>query len=72
VRQVFAVAFHTYSTPIETPVQNLRPARDTCEQCHWPEKFHDAKVKVIQKYKDDEKKHPHDNGFVTKSGRSAQ
>jgi hypothetical protein len=25
--------------PIETPVKNMRPARDTCEQCHWPEKF---------------------------------
>ena len=30
VRQVFAVSFHTYSTPIPTPVRNLRPARDTC------------------------------------------
>ena len=40
LRQVFAVTFNTYSRPIPTPVKNLRPARDTCEQCHWPEKFH--------------------------------
>ena len=43
-RQVLAVTFHTYSRPIPSPVQNLRPARDTCEQCHWPEKFHGDKV----------------------------
>ena len=26
-------------TPIPTPVKNLRPAQETCEQCHWPKKF---------------------------------
>ena len=37
------------------PVHNLRPARDTCEQCHWPEKFHGDKVEVIREYANDEK-----------------
>ena len=54
VRQVFAVMFHTYSTPIPSPVENLRPARETCEQCHWPERFSGDKLEVIQKYGDDE------------------
>jgi nitrate/TMAO reductase-like tetraheme cytochrome c subunit len=27
-----------YERPIPTPVKNLRPARETCGQCHWPEK----------------------------------
>jgi hypothetical protein len=35
-RQVFATAFKTYPRPIPTPVHNLRPAAETCEQCHWP------------------------------------
>ena len=39
VRQVFAVTFHTYSRPIPSPVKHLRPARETCEQCHWPARF---------------------------------
>ncbi len=39
VRQVFAVTFRTYSTPIHAPVKYLRPARETCEQCHWPQRF---------------------------------
>ncbi len=34
--QLVAVAFDLYPRPIPTPVQNLRPARETCEQCHWP------------------------------------
>ncbi|MFT4901399.1 MAG: nitrate/TMAO reductase-like tetraheme cytochrome c subunit [Lentimonas sp.] len=37
--QVYSVAFDKYSRPIDTPIHNLRPARDTCEQCHWPEQF---------------------------------
>jgi NapC/NirT cytochrome c family protein len=53
-RQLFAVSFGTYSRPIPSPVQNLRPARDTCEQCHWPAKFHGDKVLRIPEYGDDE------------------
>ncbi len=58
VRQVFAVAFNTYSHPIETPVENLRPARETCEECHWPERFTGDRVKVITKFSEDEENTP--------------
>lgn len=37
--QVYAVAAQKYPRPIPTPVKNLRPAQETCEQCHWPKKF---------------------------------
>ncbi|MEJ2196023.1 MAG: NapC/NirT family cytochrome c [Ignavibacteriaceae bacterium] len=37
--QVYSVLFNKYSRPIPTPVQELRPARGTCEQCHSPEHF---------------------------------
>ena len=53
--QVIAVTFNTYERPIPVPVRNLRPARETCEQCHWPEKFHGDRIKVKTKYADDEK-----------------
>ncbi|MCA9750631.1 MAG: NapC/NirT family cytochrome c [bacterium] len=53
-RQVLAVTFNTYSHPIETPVRNLRPARETCEQCHWPEKFHGDRVDVRHRFQEDE------------------
>jgi len=54
VGQVVAVTFHTYPTPIPTPVHNLRPARETCEQCHWPQKYAEDRLKVIPKYAADE------------------
>jgi hypothetical protein len=52
--QLVAVAFDLYPTPIPTPLHDLRPARDTCEQCHWPTKHVGDKLKVIKHYKEDE------------------
>jgi nitrate/TMAO reductase-like tetraheme cytochrome c subunit len=54
VRQVFAVLFHDYERPISSPVQQLRPARATCEQCHWPQRFSGDIILVRPHYKDDE------------------
>ena len=52
--QVVAVTFNTYPTPIPTPVHNLRPARETCETCHWPQKYGEDRMRVISKFADDE------------------
>jgi hypothetical protein len=54
LRQVWAVTFDTYVRPIPTPVHSLRPARDTCEQCHWPERFSGDLTRVFRTYADDE------------------
>lgn len=54
VRQVFAVVLNTYSKPIPTPVHNLRPARETCEQCHWPQKYGADRLRRIGTYAEDE------------------
>ena len=43
-----------YQRPIPTPVADLRPARDTCGTCHWPEKIHGNKLRVVKEYADDE------------------
>jgi nitrate/TMAO reductase-like tetraheme cytochrome c subunit len=52
--QVVSVNLDLYPRPIPTPVHNLRPARDTCEQCHWPEKFVGDRLKVITTHESDE------------------
>ena len=52
--QVIAVALNTYPRPIPAPVHNLRPARDTCETCHWPQKYATDRVKIFPKYAEDE------------------
>src|SRR5215216_6281490 len=49
-RQLFSLATNSYSKPIETPVHNMRPADQTCEQCHWPSKFHGAQLKTFNHY----------------------
>jgi hypothetical protein len=58
VGQVFAVTFNTYPRPIPTPIEDLRPARETCETCHWPQKFGADRLRVIPKYADDEANTP--------------
>jgi hypothetical protein len=57
-RQLIAVARETYSRPIPSPVRELRPARETCEQCHWPRKFAGDKLIVRTKHADDEANTP--------------
>src|SRR6201993_3322258 len=54
-RQVYAATFKTFPRPIPTPVHNLRPAQDTCEQCHWPKKFYGGQLKVFTHYANDDK-----------------
>jgi hypothetical protein len=68
VGQVFAVTFHTYPTPIPTPVHNLRPARETCETCHWPQKYGEDRVRVISKFADDEANTPTKTVLLMKIG----
>ncbi len=52
--QVYSVLAKKYPTPIPTPIANLRPAQETCEQCHWPEKFYDYKLKEKHSFLADE------------------
>ncbi len=40
LHQVYAVLTNSYPRPISTPLHDLRPARETCEKCHWPQKFY--------------------------------
>lgn len=46
----FTTLLDTYPRPIPTPIQNLRPARETCEQCHWPTKFVGNRMKTRTHY----------------------
>jgi hypothetical protein len=56
--QVVSVALDLYPRPIPTPVHNLRPARETCEQCHWPTKFVGDRLRVIDRFSEDEANTP--------------
>ncbi|HWR35343.1 MAG TPA: NapC/NirT family cytochrome c [Clostridia bacterium] len=67
-RQVFKTALNTFPRPIETPIENLRPVSETCEQCHWPKKFFGAQLKVINHFSSDEKNTPRQLRLLLKTG----
>jgi len=67
-RQVYYTAMGTYPRPIPTPVHNLRPASDTCEQCHWPKKFWGSQLKVFSHYGTDEQNTPRVLRLLIKTG----
>lgn len=52
--QVYSVLAKKYPQPIPTPIANLRPAQETCEECHWPEKFYDRKLRIKHSFLTDE------------------
>ena len=68
LRQVYYTALGTYPRPIPTPVHNLRPAADTCEQCHWPKKFWGAQLKVFSHFGTDEQNTPRVLRLLIKTG----
>lgn len=54
-KQLIEVMAHTWPTPIRANLNALRPARETCEQCHTPAKFIGEKLLVKTTFGDDEK-----------------
>ncbi len=68
LRQVYAVLANTYDRPIKGPVHNLRPARDTCEECHKPTNFKDNIIKLKQHYDNDEANTPIQSTLILKMG----
>ena len=49
-------------------MHDLRPAQETCEQCHWPERFIGAQMKVITHYSSDEQNTPRQIRLLIKTG----
>jgi nitrate/TMAO reductase-like tetraheme cytochrome c subunit len=58
LHQLYDVVLGTIPRPIETPLNNLRPARETCEQCHWPQRFIGGLDRTYYHYLSDETNTP--------------
>ncbi len=54
-RQLWQLFTDNVPTPVSAPIHTMRPARETCQNCHWAEKMHGEKLKSIREYADDEK-----------------
>ena len=70
LRHITAMAFRTYEYPIY--ITNMRPARETCEKCHTPEKFSDDSLRVITHFADDKANTPESIYLVLKTGGGAK
>jgi hypothetical protein len=56
VRQLVETVLRTAPKPIPSGLASNRlvPARQTCENCHWPQKFGGARLRIFSKYAEDE------------------
>jgi nitrate/TMAO reductase-like tetraheme cytochrome c subunit len=56
IRQLVETVLHTEPKPVPSALASGRlvPARETCENCHWPEKFAGVRLRVFSKYAEDE------------------
>ena len=50
MRQLYGVVTGHYNRPIETPVRNIREATQTCQKCHWSEKYYGDQLRVFNHY----------------------
>jgi nitrate/TMAO reductase-like tetraheme cytochrome c subunit len=72
VPMIWATITGRFDKPIPTPVKNLRPARDTCEQCHRPERFAGDLVRTHTTYLTDEKNTAQTDTRILRVGGGAQ
>ncbi len=54
VRRMIATVRDNHPRPIPPPRENAVPARETCEQCHWPEHRHGDRIRRIVEHAGDE------------------
>jgi hypothetical protein len=46
LRQVWATLTNSYERPVPAPVHSMRPAKDTCQRCHWPDEWHGDRAEL--------------------------
>ena len=68
LRQVYKTIIGDVPRPISTPIHNLRPARDICEKCHWPQKFYARSIRMERHYLRDEENSEWDINLEMKVG----
>ena len=66
IKHIISLIFKTYEFPIHA--DDLRPARETCETCHFPEKFSDDSLREIKHFGDDNENTPESIYLLLKTG----
>ena len=68
LRQVYRTATGTFPRPVPPAITELRPARETCEVCHWPQQFFGSQLKPLARYTPNEANTRHDYQVLIKVG----
>jgi nitrate/TMAO reductase-like tetraheme cytochrome c subunit len=66
VKHIVSLAFKNYEFPIRA--EDLRPARETCERCHFPAKFSDDSLREIKEFRSDPNNTPISIYLTLKTG----
>ena len=69
--QIVSATFDLYERPIPTPVHQLRPARETCQKCHWPDKFYGDRIMLKTRFGFDRNSSPSYTTLSMKVGSGA-
>jgi nitrate/TMAO reductase-like tetraheme cytochrome c subunit len=68
LRQVYFTALDAFPRPIPPAITELRPARETCEQCHWPSQFFGSLLRRTVHFAPDENNTRHEYEIMVKVG----
>jgi nitrate/TMAO reductase-like tetraheme cytochrome c subunit len=66
MRLVVATVLENYEYPIRAA--EMRPARETCERCHFPEKFSDDSLRVLRRFDNNRTNDPYDVYLLMHTG----
>jgi nitrate/TMAO reductase-like tetraheme cytochrome c subunit len=70
LKHVIRLSSGQYTFPLYA--EEMLPARDACERCHWPEKFSNDRSVIIKNYDTDEKNSLISTFLMLKTGGGAQ
>jgi len=66
IEHIVSLAFRRYEFPIRA--KTMRPARESCERCHYPEKFSDDSLREIKRFRNDRDNTPYSIYLTLKTG----
>lgn len=70
LRLVAATVLDDFEYPIRT--SEMRPARETCERCHYPQKFSDDSLRTLKRTENNRENSPYNIYLVMRTGGGTQ
>jgi hypothetical protein len=68
MHQLWGVVSGHYNRPIASPVHNMREASETCQKCHWAQKYYGEQIRTFDHYGYDERSTLNQTRLLVKVG----